>query len=629
MVTLALLAAASATASLLERAGTAGAAPLFNVAVNLDIESLTSGSAVTMKFEKKHHELRLDTGLGVGDGLAWGSVQDTIETNGWNSLYVNTSPNPDMASNTAKMYSAGYIEGILTCVRMSQHYANVRDILMRGEAKYHALVAIKSELKAQLGFIMAKTNLGTEHVRTEEPEEDYWKHSRFLLAQIWGLADGYNYAAEHFNVHTLSLVDLLILNSGGELATLMPAFSPTAINDRGERAMAALKTASFLQLNKVTREEEPEAPPGGYTDAFWNQRVRESGHCSGYIRLTENNADILVGHATWNDYSMMLRMYKYYSFPLPGAGTMHATITMSSYPGMVSSGDEFYTLSDTMAVFDTSLVDLRLTWYDDVAAAATSGSPASTIPMFMHLMITNRLSKSGSDWASMYTERNNAGTLNGQFMVVDYNLFHPGQPLADNTFFVVETLPGKMHKKDMSQELQRAGYWASVDRPYFTDMRELAGFVAAQKSSGRMYSTNDNPRSTIFRTLTPNVQSLFGIRGVMRRNEWPYESDGAGGLLEPQEPSNAIAARSDIALLSPIPNGAIDAKVTSRCLMLAMSVQAASGPTSDKQVPFRWTDNDSRAIFPGWPHVGMPNVWNFGWQQFTPVGQQGIIDPVC
>ena len=34
---------------------------------------------------------------------------------------------------------------------------------------------------------------------------------------------------------------------------------------------------------------------------------------------------------------------------------------------------------------------------------------------------------------------------------------------------------------------------------------------------------------------------------------------------------------------------------------------------------FKWTDDSKNDIFPGWPHMGLPNVWDFGWVQMTPI----------
>jgi hypothetical protein len=238
----------------------------------------------------------------------------------------------------------------------------------------------------------------------------------------------------------------------------------------------------------------------------------------------------------------------------------------------------------------------------------------------MHMMITNRLSKRAADWAGEYVKRNNVGTYNNQFVVVDYNLFTPGKPLPDNTIMVVETIPGKTHVQDVTQIAVKQGYWGSYNRPYFHDIREKAGFNGAQQSSGRLYSWQDNPRATIFKNVAPGISTLFDMRGTMNRNIYPNE-----GFGEPNEPSHAVSARNDLST-TPIPNGGIDAKVVGKCLAKALSVQAISGPTHDAQKVFRWTDGTGREIYPGWPHAGQPDSWNFNWVEFTSVGQIAPFD---
>ena len=45
------------------------------------------------------------------------------------------------------------------------------------------------------------------------------------------------------------------------------------------------------------------------TDEAWEMRMRKS-RCSAFVRLADQNSDILVGHATWDDYSKMTRIFK-------------------------------------------------------------------------------------------------------------------------------------------------------------------------------------------------------------------------------------------------------------------------------------------------------------------------------
>ena len=97
---------------------------------------MDSKAGMSMVFDKQTHVMRLDPGLQPADALAWGHYDDTIATNGWSSLYVDTSTS-QYVSNDVKMYAAGFVEGLMTCVRLSEYYANNHLLLMKDEERYH------------------------------------------------------------------------------------------------------------------------------------------------------------------------------------------------------------------------------------------------------------------------------------------------------------------------------------------------------------------------------------------------------------------------------------------------------------------------------------------------------------
>merc|ERR1719359_1392501 len=165
-----------------------------------------------------------------------------------------------MFSNSAKMYAAGYVEGLLTCIRISQYYHNTRQLLLLAEKSHHSLVAMRTQLQSQVEYVKANVNL-VEHIWTEEPSDIRWRHARFLLFQLWGMMDGYNYAAKHFKVHTLSLVDFFLLNSMSEISTMMTAYEPLKISDRAKAQsppLVFLQKAASKFLRRSTPAEERE-----------------------------------------------------------------------------------------------------------------------------------------------------------------------------------------------------------------------------------------------------------------------------------------------------------------------------------------------------------------------------------
>lgn len=87
------------------------------------------------------------------------------------------------------------------------------------------------------------------------------------------------------------------------------------------------------------------------------------------------------------------------------------------------------------------------------------------------------MAKTGVQWVSLFSEMN-SGTNNAQYMVLDYSIFTPGNPLKSGTFHVVEQIPGLIVKEDMTQHLQNVGFWASYNRPYFPQVRGETGHDA-------------------------------------------------------------------------------------------------------------------------------------------------------
>ncbi|CAE8596321.1 unnamed protein product [Polarella glacialis] len=112
----------------------------------------------------------------------------------------------------------------------------------------------------------------------------------------------------------------------------------------------------------------------------------------------------------------------------------------------------------------------------------------------------------------------------------------------------------------------------------------------------------------IFADTSSKVQTPEGMRSEMRLNRWPQETALSAEELTPD---HAIAARGDLTEENPSPSGAVDAKVTSSCLVKRLWCDAVSGTTTDDQTPFRWTDASGKDLYLGQPHDGQHDLWNF------------------
>jgi len=241
----------------------------------------------------------------------------------------------------------------------------------------------------------------------------------------------------------------------------------------------------------------------------------------------------------------------------------------------------------------------------------------TSVPDYMRIMIANRLARTGAEWVGSMT-KSATGTYNSQWMVVDYKLFEPGRSLKNGTLWVLEQAPGVSHSQDATRRLQETGFWASENRGFFADERAVDGETDAEDMHGDLFSASRNPRANIFAKTAPGVASLADMRAEMRRNHWPHEVDGGPG----NTPDHAIAARGDLSKDGPAPNGGVDSKVTSACLVRALAADAINGPTHEGLPAFHWLDTATgRDLYPDYPHDGLPDLWNFGWVRMTPSGE--------
>lgn len=133
----------------------------------------------------------------------------------------------------------------------------------------------------------------------------------------------------------------------------------------------------------------------------------------------------------------MLRIYKHYDFELLGPGNVILgphVLNFPSYPGVISSTDDYYIINQKMVVMETTLEILNEDVYDQVLPAD------EYIPDFFRLLIANRLATGAKNWVH-WLGFINSGTYNSQWMIVDLEKFEKsiGKPvLMKETFVVAE-----------------------------------------------------------------------------------------------------------------------------------------------------------------------------------------------
>mmetsp|Transcript_123390 Transcript_123390/g.356674 ORF Transcript_123390/g.356674 Transcript_123390/m.356674 type:complete len:676 (-) Transcript_123390:86-2113(-) len=548
-----------------------------------------------------------------GASMAWGTFSDSLPDMGWSGLSMSTSDS-GASSDGERMYAAGLVEGFLTANRIREFHHNSRALVEMNPENRESLPQLERALAKMVSELA-----GPEGDFTTQSGSNFDTQARLALLQTWGVRDGYQLAIQNgveavAGMKPLSMVDMFILNSDGVIDELLSKYGSAG-------------SGSLLQRSSARGRAAPRSGSRKQEVAQNRHRRRSLGHCTGLVRLSEDKSDIFFGHTTWEPFSEMTRVWKVYDFPLQGAAARK--ISFSSYPGCVSSTDDYYLMDSGLAITETTLSIPRQQEYPS----------GGRWPDFLRIMGANRVASTGDEWARAMAD-SATGTYSSQWLILDYKRFTPGADLPAGTFTILEQAPGVDHIEDMSATLQRDGYWADFDRAYFDDVRERTGDASMVERSKRsakfaeaeIYSKDMTPRAQIARSTAKNVNSLAAMREEMSSNHGTHEPVDQPSLRNPRY---AISARDDLQDEQQndpdgSPDGGVDAKVTNRCLFQQLAANALSGPSHTSLPAFRWTTADGSETWPGFPHEGLPNVADFSWVRAAPPPAAGasVLSPL-
>nr|XP_033813351.1 putative phospholipase B-like 2 [Geotrypetes seraphini] len=520
-------------------------------------------SSASVVVDPASGQLRITSGRQAG-AVAWATFTDQIQKTGWSFLDLETNK---AYNDSLQAYAAGMAEAAVTEKLIYMHWMNTM-VGYCGPYQYQTQYCerLKNYIQTNLAWMQKQMETG------EDPE--YWHQVHLTLLQLKGLEDSYNgQVAFPTETFSLSPFGFLLFQLGGDLEDLESA------------------------LNKSD-----------------SRHILGSGSCSALIKLLPGNQDLLVSHDTWNTYQSMLRIIKKYNLPFlsqaKGGSRIPGSVqAFSSYPGTIFSGDDFYILS-------SGLVTLETTNGNNNPALWKYVQPEGSVFEWLRNVVANRLAKGGAEWASIF-KKFNSGTYNNQWMIVDYNYFHPGVRVQQNLLTVLEQIPGLVVVADKSEELFQQGYWASYNIPYFEDIFTASGMTDLVKQYGDWFTHDKSPRAQIFRRNQTLVRDMESMVRLMRFNN--YLSDPLSKCEDcnpPQNGENSISARSDLnpangtypfGALCQRQHGGTDMKVTSSKLFPHYGMVAASGPTWDDVPPFQW----STSPFSSLVHMGHPDLWKF------------------
>ena len=548
------------------------------------------------------------------------NYQDTAKTTGWSSLDLLTRK---QVADVDQMFAAGFLEGFVTREAMTNSYiaANQSKFESQPATAYGKLV----------DFMRQQQTFTHELLTPQSIADDPFIAALALVdAQTRGVRVGYaaGLATEGKQVEW----DTMLWNQRGEMKDILSSLLPETQRNCWDMT---------LSESEVYQQE--------------------ATHCSSFGRPivgADGKADFAMAHNTWDDFRSMLRIWKVYRLALqlpnsPQAAQLRAqlavrsrragatdaahlrahdwvperaeagaeagadaaggatVISMSSYPGMTHSMDDWFQLArpeqrlvvteTTNSICDRSLYGL-----------ITSRS----LMTWQRTAVANLLAGSGEVWTKLFA-RLNSGTYNNQYMVYDTKLFpsdvaavpaaKAGPELPDDFLWIIEQFPGGTQSDTVTHLINSRGYWASFNRPYFPDVYTKMGFARAAATVGEYYSYNMNARNQIFGRDWNKGASIENVKTLMRYNDFRNDplSQGNAGW--------AISARYDL-LEVPQPakttNGATDCKITTARLMRPAPAPTAPATAAEAQETATgkpgFSADEAAALRKAWPGLRLP-----------------------
>jgi len=495
------------------------------------------------------------------DWVAKARYQSLANKTGWGFLEVETKPSwPD----NMQAFAAGFAEGYLTRDLIYYYWKNMVETYCDDK-----VVLCKYINK----YISQNTAWMRKNIEQSKNSSSYWYQLDLVVGQGDGIYEGFKRAANGTSM-TIPANDFVLMNIFGDLSDLESALNP---NPKRK-----------LQMR--------------------------DGHCSALIKLI-GTKDIYASHVTWNSYQSMIRLIKKYYFPYKTSAAKGSprvpgeSISMSSYPGIVFSMDDFYLTSSGLMVQETTLENYNNDLWGNI-------SSTNSVFTGLRTMIANRLANDGRQWTKLFS-RYNSGTYNNQWMVLDYDVFEPGRPINDGLLWVLEQLPGMIVSQDVTPVLRKQGYWASYNSPYFKQVYEASGYPKMAQKYGDFFTYESTPRAKIFARDQGNVEDIDSMMQLMRYNDYTHDELSKCDCQPPYSAVNAISSRCDLNpangtypfyLLGHRKSGATDMKLTNLDLFLLQQFVAIGGPTyNDNIPPFQW----SKADFKDAHHYGMPDKYEY------------------
>eukprot|EP00301_Raphidiophrys_heterophryoidea_P025943 c8828_g1_i1.p1 GENE.c8828_g1_i1~~c8828_g1_i1.p1 ORF type:complete len:458 (-),score=91.72 c8828_g1_i1:841-2214(-) len=371
----------------------------------------------------------------VKHSVCWGFYDDQIKTNGWSQLFLHTSSS---FSPHQQMYAAGFLEGALTHKRIYQHYVNMYDALFKnqqfegsdgGPGIPESVTKFFSDQSAWLHSMIGLHNFhrpGTDAV--------FWTHVTLLISQFNGLMAGYNTHCP--DKHKLTPAALTLLNQWRDVLDVLYAHSPSV----PKVLFDAVHLPRGISVAKVVESDlSVRVPQSDDGEPVVGEAIRKQ------LQDATPTREVLVGHVSLGGYWDMVRIFKHFRLGITHNATsvtdpsqLAIEYSMSSYPGMLASGDDFLMSRRGFVMMSSSLPILRRSLYQHI-------KPSESILSWMRSSIAARMESLRS--AVHVLALFNSGTDNRQWMALDIVTSENQPPSA----WILDMVPGDTRRFSQNQ----------------------------------------------------------------------------------------------------------------------------------------------------------------------------------
>lgn len=496
----------------------------------------------------------------VEDADAWVKFADDYGVDGWGKVHVWTNGS---SSSEDQMYCAGYVDAYATQERMAQGWKLFREGWLLDESTGKLAdwpVEWSTWMRENLAYM-------EEQCKSTDP---YWQRMKLVLTQVKAMLDGYN--ARAAKDEQLTSVEWWLWQGAGDLDDISEVYP----------------------IEKLKKDPEFKL------------------HCTGMVQLSPDYQNLFMGHSTWSDARDLHAYMKEYNLNVEEFKAKRVLI--STRTGHLASVDDFWVSDMGLYVYETTMHCFNETLYKTV-------TPKSLMTRFRsyHAMFAT---DNGKDWTAEFIKEN-SGTYNNEYMVVDAKKFTPGKKPTSDLLWVIEQFPSLYRSQDITGELAEQLFQQGINTPRWADMRTMAGYDEQQAKDPKkadFWSWDKQMRNILIMKYAPDVSTYDDFQKLMRYNDYIHDPLQIIPGTEQHEPAQGIIARYDLRPENGTNYGArnhfggIDTKTVS-------IVDFQKTQKFDSINSMKWDDDLGIPpfSFADWPmlsHDGLPEVFTFNWTTF-------------